>query len=517
MRLTPEERERRRLEKIMQAKPKKLLRVNDLKDATALALIDGLGEIVRSETDFRDYQTWMSDLMLKLPAVFVAAGMGLGKTGAALWAARRALDEGVVRRVLVIAPLNVANYTWPEAMHEWDFCHALTYSVLTGAPEDRDRAVGEDTQIHIINRENLVWLVRHWGRHWPYDMLIYDEASRLKGAKKKTKGVARKNGTVSAKKLNEFGALARVRMYFKRVALLSGTPAPNGLIDLWGPLYIIDKGARLGTSMTAYKRRWFREDHRSFKIEPFDHSEREIMGAIEDVFVTLREEDYLTLPPLIPIERYVNMPSKLMQEYRRFERTMVSEEYDVEAVSAGVLTNKLLQFANGSLYKDDQTAVHLHDAKLDELESIVAEAMGEPVLCAYSFKFDVERIKRRFPKWRIFGESKSDLRDWNAGKLPGMIVHPASAGHGLNFQHGGHIAVWYGLNWSLELYQQFLKRLHRSGQKADKVFLYHILTRGTEDQRLLRMLAQKDMTQDRITESTRVRYKQIRQRHLLAA
>jgi SNF2 family DNA or RNA helicase len=487
----------------------KKLATNALNDQEVIDLLDGAPEITRTEADFRPYQHWMSGLIDEKDAVLLGAEMGLGKTGAVLHRVRRLLDQGVVKKVLIVAPLYVADNSWPEDMRVWDFARALTYSRLTGGEEDRKAAALEDTEVHIVNRENLVWLVRFFGRRWPYDMLVYDEASRLKGGAAKTKPTQRKDGTFSVPKLSEFGALARVRIYFKKVVEMSGTPAPNGLIDLWGPAYILDGGERLGTKRTHFVRRWFREDRYSFKVEPFDHSEREIMGRLDDVMVSLREEDYLTLPPLVESNRWVVLPPAIMQQYKRFQRTMVLQEYDVEAVSAGVLTNKLLQFSNGSLYLDDKSAQPIHDLKLQALESIVAEAFGEPVLVAYQFKFDLERIRKRFPKFRVFGETKNDMRDWNLGRIPGMIVHPASASHGLNFQYGGNIAVWYGLTWSLELYRQFNKRLHRSGQKKDRVYMHHILARGTEDEHMLRALATKGSTQDSITDNVRVRMEQI--------
>lgn len=459
-----------------------------------------------SEADFKPYQHWMADRAYSEPYTFLAAEMGLGKTAATLCAIRRLLDEGVCRKALIVAPLYVAENTWPEEIEKWSFSRPLTYSVLTGTEAEREAARLEDTEIHIINRENLVWLWSRWGSvDWPYDFLGYDEASRLKGGSTKTKPVQLKSGAFSKPKLSEFGALTLARNLFDRVVELSGTPAPNGLIDLWGPFYILDQGERLGRTKTAFKSRWFNENRWTHEIKPHDHSFSEITSRIGDVLVSLRESDYLQLPPLQINDRYVTLPQKVLEQYRRFERSSVLEEYDVEAVNAGVLTNKLLQFANGSLYLDDQTAQPIHDLKLDQLESIFVEAMGEPMLVAYSFKFDLERIKKRFPKVRIFGDSKNDLKDWTAGKIPMLLVHPASAGHGLNFQYGGHIAVWYGLTWSLELYQQFMKRLHRQGQEADHVMVHRILARGTADEDVSRTLVVKGGTQDAITETVRLR------------
>jgi SNF2 family DNA or RNA helicase len=472
-------------------------------DLEALELVDDPPHRIFSFTDFRVYQRWMSKLIVRLPAVFLAAEMGLGKTAAVLKAIRQLLDVGEIKKVLIVAPLRVADHTWPEEIAKWAFARDLTYIVATGDEDDRRIALRQEADIHIINRENLVWLQQHWGRHWPYDMLVYDEASRLKGGNKRTKGNVRQDGTKSRRRISEFGTLRRMRGFFKKVVLLSGTPAPNGLVDLWGPIFIIDLGQRLGTSKDAFLKRWFVQDRYTYKITPHEWSHDEIMGKLDDVFFSLKEADYLELPPLVPIDHWVDLPPKAMEIYRRMERDMVLEEFDIEAVNNGVLTNKLLQVANGSIYKEDGSAVRIHEAKLDALESIIAEAMGRPVLLGYEFKFDLDAIKKRFPFARIFGDSKNDKKDWDAGRIKLLVTHPASAGHGLNFQFGGNIQVWYGLTWSLELYLQFLKRLHRSGQLADRVFLHRILARRTADESMVRTLGIKGVTQDMITDAVK--------------
>lgn len=457
--------------------------------------------------DFRPYQLWMSNLVYGREYVYLGADMGLGKTAAVLWAVRRLLDQGVVSKVLIVAPLYVAENTWPDEIVEWDFARPLSFSVMTGTDKEREAARMEPTEVHIINRENIVWLWRKWGRKWPYDMLVYDEASRLKAGSPRTKPQARKDGTVGGPKLSSFGALCRARIWFKRIVEMSGTPAPNGLRDLWGQIYLLDQGERLGRTKTAFQQRWFNmsRDGPIVRLEPKDHAHREIMGSLKDIMVSLKTEDYLQLPPVVVNKRWVKFSTRVMSKYKEFERTSFMEEYDVEAVNKGVLVNKLLQFANGSIYQDDRTAQPIHDLKLIELESIVAEANGAPIMVAYSYQFDLDNIKRKFPKVRVFGDRKDDMKDWNAGRIPILVLHPASAGHGLNFQHGGNIAVWYGLNWSLELYHQFNKRLHRSGQKAERVFLHHILARGTADEDVMRALNRKGATQDAIMDAVRVR------------
>lgn len=454
--------------------------------------------------DARGYQRWMSKQILRLPAVYLAAEMGLGKTASVLWAIRQLIDLGEVKRVLVVAPLRVAEYTWPEEIAKWSFARSLRYSVVIGTRDEREAALKVPADVYIINRENVVWLQQHLGaRKWLFDMLVYDEASRLKGGDKRTEGNVRKDGTQSAKRRSEFGTLNVMRWSFEKIVELSGTPAPNGVIDLWGPLYVMDKGRRLGTSKTDFRDRWFRKKMDGYGYEPFDHSESEIMERIGDVFFSLKEKDYLEVPPLVPVDHWVTLPPAAAERYRRMKREMVLREFDVEAVNGGVLVNKLLQLANGSVYDEDGTAHKVHDEKLAILDSIVTEAMGRPILLAYSFKFDKAAITKRFPFIRWFGDTKNDKADWDAGRIKLMGTHPASAGHGLNLQLGGNIAVWYGLTWSLELYQQFIKRLARSGQMADRVFLHRIMARNTADADVLKVLDNKGATQDRITDAVK--------------
>jgi len=468
-------------------------------------LIYGRPPKVLAYKDFRNYQRWMAEKMIRLPAVYIAAEMGLGKTAASLYAAFKLILSGAVRKVLIVAPLNVAENTWPDEIAKWTFARGLEYTVITGDEDERIAAVKRGGHLHIINRENLVWLKEHLGtRAFDYDMLIYDEARRLSGGSKRTKPTERKDGTIGIKRTSEFGVLAKMRYKFKHVVLLSGTPTPEGLEDLWGPMFIIDKGHRLGTSKTAFLKRWFSYDQYRYKWEAHSHSERQIMRLIKPVFFSLKEADYLDLPPLIVRDHMVRLPPRAAEQYERFASEMALEEFDLEAANGGVLINKLLQMANGSVYLTDQTARRIHDEKLDALENIMEESKGQSVLVAYSFEFDREAIKKRFPYVRIFGDSRNDLRDWNAGKIRMLLTHPASAGHGMNFQYGGHIGVWYGLNWSLELYLQFRKRLHRSGQEAAAVVLHRILAKYTADEIVAKALETKGARQDRITDAVRV-------------
>ena len=502
----------------------KIILPKHLTDLESIELLYGPPDRTLRHEDFRSYQRWMSRKMLEQDC-FMAAEMGLGKTGASLFAIHEGIRQGVFRRPLIVAPLRVAEYTWPEEIATWDFARDLTFRVVTGEADERMAALQySPARVTIINRENLRWLHEVFeGKGWPFDALFYDEASRLKrGMKRVHQSKAQRMKGVKAG-LTELGVLHAHKRSWKRVVELSGTPSPNGLIDLYGPISVIDDGERLGSSMTAFKKRWFHEDRWSHQIEPRLGAEKEIMERIDDIFFSLREEDYLDLPPMIERNHVVHLPEKVMKTYREFERELAVEVVNnsgdkevIEAVNNGVLTGKLLQIANGSMYLGDKfdvetggklpkESVRLHAEKLDALESIMEEAAGRPVLVAYSFQFDKDAIKKRFPYVRIFGDSPSDVRDWNAGKIRMLLTHPASAGHGLNFQHGSNVAVWYGLTFSLELYRQFIKRLHRSGQKAEHVFLHRIVAAGTMDEDVLSALTRKGSTQDSITEAVRIR------------
>lgn len=458
---------------------------------------------LRKKSELRNAQIYMAKAIKRIKTVLLAVDMGMGKTAATLTAVRRLLDEFMVRRVLVVAPLYVAEETWPEEIAQWEHLRCLKYSVITGTPKKRMEALQAKAEIYIINRENLPWLWRTIGsKKWKFDMLVYDESSRLKSGRKRTRG---------RKRLSEFGALALARHKADYVVELSGTPAPNGLRDLWGQIYILDLGERLGRARRDFEDRWFNKDFMGWNLEPKPHAEKQIMAAIKDVMICLRSEDYLDLPPVISNVRKVHMPSRAMKEYRIFEREMVSELYDVEAVSRGVLTNKLLQFANGSMYREleegskKREIVKIHDAKIAALESVVEEANGAQILLAYSFKFDLKQILRKYPKATVVGVHDDWKKRWDRGKAGLLLAHPASIGHGTNLQYGGYITCWYGLTWSLELYQQFNKRLPRPGQENPFVAIHHIIAAGTADETVYAAMQDKGATQDRITDAVRKR------------
>jgi len=488
-----------------------------LMDVEAIELIWGPPAVIRDVSEFRDYQTWMGRKAQELEGVYLAADPGLGKTSATLLAITEMLAAGTVRQVLVVAPLYVAENTWPEEIAGWSFARHLKYRVVTGTAAQREAALKYGPcQVTIINRENLRWLYNRFGaRRWPYDLVVYDEASRLNSGRKKTKPVKRKDGSVGVARATELGILSRVR-HKMRVIELSGTPASSGLINLWGPIYLIDKGYRLGRNKSDFESRWFKTNTYDYSVTPFAHSEAEIMDRIKDVFFALREKDYLDLPPLITVDHRVDLPPAVSRQYKDLERESAiilrdgaRDETIIKAANEGVLTGKLSQIANGAIYDEARGVHQMHSAKLDVLASIVEEAQGQPILCAYTFQFDLAAIRKRFPQARVFGESPSDMRDWNAGRIPLLVGHCASFGHGLNFQHASNIMVWYGLPWWAELYLQFIKRLHRSGQKADHVVMHRILARGTVDETIVRVLSQREAAQDRIIDAVKVRLSRV--------
>lgn len=487
-------------------------------------------ELIRTRDDLRKYQVYLSELIKEKPFNFLAVDMGLGKTASTLKALRDLLDQFVITRVLIIAPLLVAETVWPDEIAVWDFARPLTYELLTGDAARREYRARIDADIHIINRELVPWLVKFWGDDWPYDMVVIDEFQSFKNPRKRSEpskkaieaAMQRARDTVGPdapenkleralqgelralkRNLTRFGAMCRARGHIERMVGLTGTPSPNGLVDLWAPTYLLDQGQRLGANYRAFTKRWFTKGHNGYGIEPRPTAHKEIMRELSDIMVSMRSEDYIELPDIVFNTVHAPLPKKAMEEYRRFKKTLVSEMYEVNASSLGVLANKLLQFANGSMYQEDGNDIEIHDAKLQALENIVEEAAGEPILVAYSFKFDLKRILKKFPKAVLAGDDPSIVKKWNAGKIPMLVGHPASMGHGLNLQHGGHIAAWYGFNYSLEYYKQFIKRLHRSGQ-TKKVIIHHIVAPGTDDERVLAVLNGKESTQNDVLEAVRI-------------
>lgn len=493
--------------------------------------------VIRQRTDLRRYQRIFVNKIKRLPHLILALPMGSGKSATTLTAMLDLLDDRVVRRVLIIAPLQVAAATWPDEIEEWEHTAELDWTLIRAEDVDEDivaarkdayrtardligmasadaqkfagrratvakewkrvRLASTNSEVHIINREALPWLWDFFGKgkKWPYDMIVVDEASMFKNGQMRT----------PKKALTRFGVVAKARKFTERVVLLTGTPAPKGLQNLWGLAYIADLGERLGTSKHKFELRWFEKDFMGWNMEPKPKAQAQIMDRLSDIMFSLDEKDCVDLPPLNNIPVKVDLPRRVLAAYKDFEETLYSEVYDVEAVNKGVLHGKLLQFANGSMYNEDRQDVWIHDEKLEALENIVEEANGAPTLIAYSFKFDLKRILRRYKKATVFGQGdvRKQKAAWNRGEIDMMLAHPGSIGHGQNIAKGGNISVWYGLTPDLELYQQFNKRLHRSGQTLP-VFNHHIIARGTYDEKLIPLLTDRDATQSSIIESVRV-------------
>ena len=421
------------------------------------------------------------------------------------------LDRFEVTRVLLVAPLLVAEETWPHEIEEWEHTRCLSYEVLTGSAERRATRARIPADIHIVNKENLPWLVEFWGDDFPYDCLVIDESScfrnpskRNKPSKKAVEAYALDPEHTPKPKgsITRFGALCKVRKHFDKVILLTGTPCPNGLMDLWSQMYLVDFGERLGSKFSAFRSRWFESDYMGYKWTPRPGAMEQITSRIADVTFSMRAEDWLTLPERIDNHIWVELPPKVLKQYKEFERKMILEEHDIEAVNNGVLTGKLLQCATGSVYREDGTFVELHDLKLQALDALIEEAAGNPVLVAYSYQFDLEKLRHRYKGAEVLGENPGCVARWNRGEIPVLLAHPASASFGLNLQHGGSITVWYGLPWSLEHYIQFNARLLRSGQTASSVIIHHIVARDTVDERVLVALEDKAADQNAVIEAT---------------
>lgn len=430
-----------------------------------------------------DYQQYATEYIKSHPIAAVLLDMGLGKTAISLTALLDLLfDSFEAHRILVIAPLRVARDTWPAEIEKWDHLSMLTYSVAVGSEKDRKTALMRDADIYIINRENVQWLVEQSGIPFTFDTVIVDELSSFKNHQSK-----------------RFKALMKVRPRIKRIVGLTGTPSANGLMDLWAEFKVLDMGQRLGRFIGMYRNNYFRPDKRngqiiySYKLLP--GTDEAIYKQISDITISMKATDHLKMPELVMNTHTVELSDDEREHYDELKQTLVLQlpEKEITVANAAALTGKLLQMANGAIYDDNGDHIHIHDRKLDALEDLIEGANGKPVLVAYWFKHDLERIKSRFKVKEI--KSSSDIRDWNAGIIPVAVIHPASAGHGLNLQTGGSTLIWFGLTWSLELYQQTNARLWRQGQQ-DTVVIHHIITDDTVDCRVLKALQSKEKIQD---------------------
>lgn len=455
----------------------------------------------------RDGQRLISRIIREDRCKLIISGMGSGKTAGTLDALYEMLSRFEISHALVIAPWFVAVNTWPDEIETWRHTRALSYAVAVGEPEERDAAVLARKEITTINFENLPWLAKHIRSvdNWYWDCVVIDESSRLAAGEARTKATkvktVTKEGEIEVKvrkggNMTRFGIMTTARRKIDRVIELTGTP--GDIRKLWGQSYLLDQGRALGRDKSTFERRFFDKDRYTHAVTEKPGAEAEVLRLMGNLAVTIPQEKVVDDPEILPVK--VRLPDQAMQHYREFESTLFSEPYDVEAVSRGVLANKLLQFANGSMYREDRSVVPIHTAKLEALEELVETAGDESLLIAYGFQFDKETIRKRYPDAVVANEYRGDLvGDWNKGRIKKLLAHPASIGHGTNLQYGGRIAIWYGLTFSLELWLQFNARLPRPGQ-TKQVLIYPIIASGTYDERALTILKDRNATQDRIIE-----------------
>ncbi|WP_395013565.1 SNF2-related protein [Robinsoniella peoriensis] len=442
-----------------------------------------------------DYQSYAAEFIIGHPVSALLLDMGLGKTVitlTAIW--ELLLDYFEVRRVLVIAPLRVARDIWTGEYEKWDHLEGIVVSRVLGSVKERRDALSQNANVYVINRENLEWLIGHCS--WDFDMVVIDELSSFKSHKAK-----------------RFKALKKVMPMVNRIVGLTGTPAPNGLIDLWAEIGILDMGQRLGRFIGAYREQFFLPDKRSrdmvYSYKPKEGAEEKIYELISDIAISMKATDYLDMPECIYNRVEVRLNKKEMRLYRQLEKDMLLpfEGGDVDAGNAAGLSNKLMQMANGAVYDENQEVKYIHERKIEALEDLVEAANGKPVLVAYWYKHDKHRLLEKFPAAKL--ESSEDLKRWNTGEIPLAIIHPASAGHGLNLQAGGSTLVWFGLTWSLELYQQMNARLWRQGQN-ETVVIHHLIAKGTLDEQAMASLEKKDVGQSALIDAVRARIGGIR-------
>lgn len=430
-----------------------------------------------------DYQRYAAEFIITHPVAALLLDMGLGKTSITLTAINDLLfDSFEVHKVLVVAPLRVARDTWSAEIEKWEHLKNLRYSVVVGTERERLNALHTSADIYIINRENIQWLVEESGLTFDFDMAVIDELSSFKNHQSK-----------------RFKAFMKVRPKLKRIVGLTGTPASNGLMDLFAEFKLLDMGERLGRLIGQYRNAYFQPDKRNgmvvYSYKPLPDAEQRIYDKISNITISMKATDHLIMPEFVSTEYMIQLSENEKEKYDRLKKDLIfsTEDNEVTAANAASLSNKLSQMANGAVYSDDESVIQIHDRKLDALEDIIESMNGKPLLVAYWFKHDLERIRKRFEIREI--KSSADISDWNSGKIPVALIHPASAGHGLNLQSGGSTLVWFGLTWSLELYQQTNARLWRQGQTADTVVIQHIIAKGTIDEQIMKALKAKDTTQ----------------------
>ncbi|GAA0434548.1 DEAD/DEAH box helicase [Virgibacillus salarius] len=445
------------------------------------------------------YQEYAIQKIIDTPAAGLFLDMGLGKTVITLTALEELkntyFDAG---KILVIAPLRVAQDTWSRETAKWDHLQHITISKILGSRTQREKALKAEADVYVINRENVPWLVSMTGSKWPFDTVVIDELSSFKSSKSK-----------------RFRALRRVRPLMQRIIGLTGTPTPNGLHDLWAQLYLLDQGERLGRTITGYRDRYFtpgrRDGHIVYEWKQKDEAENRVYEKISDICVSMSAKDWLDLPERIERMVPVTLTANTRKKYEKLEKDLLLpfDDSDVTADTAAVLSNKLLQIANGAVYDENKDVQEVHHAKLDALEDLIEAANGKTILCFYTYKHDLSRIMKRFPEAKKL-EGPEDIKAWNKGEIPLLLTHPASAGHGLNLQDGGHNIVWFGLTWSLELYQQANARLDRQGQK-ERVIIHHLVAENTLDETVSSRLADKTAGQDALLEAVKARIEKVKE------
>ena len=443
-----------------------------------------------------DYQKYVIEYIQSHSVSAVFLDMGLGKTSITLTALNNLLfDYFSVHKILVIVPLRVAKTTWSAEINKWDHLKDLKYSIVVGTPSERKNALKAAADIYIINRENIPWLTEYMGAAFDFDMVVIDELSSFKNYQAK-----------------RFKALMKVRPSVKRIVGLTGTPSSNGLMDLFAEFKLLDMGERLGRFIGQYRNTYFMPDKRNgqviFSYKPLPGAEDTIYRKISDITISMKAAEHLKMPKLVTTDYGVTLSEKEQRKYKELKDNMVLQLSDDEitAANAASLSNKLCQMANGAIYDDDKAVIHVHDRKLDALEDIIESMNGKPVLVAYWFKHDYDRIADKLKTLSIPFEkldTTGSIEKWNNGKIPVVLIHPASAGHGLNLQDGGSALVWFGLTWSLELYQQTNARLYRQGQNSDTVVIMHIAAKGTIDEQILKALKKKDSTQSALIDAVK--------------
>ena len=451
------------------------------------------------ESDLHNYQHAAVDHIINNPRCGLILEMGLGKTVSTLTAINKLIQGLEISDVLIVAPKRVAETVWTSECEKWEHLKGLKVSRIIGNEAKRKAAIREKAHLYTIGRDNLAWLVgQYGGLSLPFDMVVLDESSSFKNPKS-----------------IRFKALRRASSNIRRIVLLTGTPAPNGLIDLWSQIFLLDRGERLGKTLTSYREKYFTPNQRNghivynYKIQK--DADRKIYDQIDDICMSMKASDYLEMPELISNPIKLKMSSALKRKYEDFEREQVLqliEGGEVTALNAAALSNKLLQFANGAVYDDSRNVHEIHDLKLEAIDEVIEAANGRPVLVAWTYRHDLERLKKKLKKYDpVHLQCEQNIKDWNAGKIQVLLMHPASGGHGLNLQSGGNIIVWFGQTWSLELEQQLNARLYRQGQKEAHVIIHRLITAGTLDEDVIRALHNKSNKQNGLIEAIKSKLK----------